>query len=172
MSCSSTDGERKEAAAHYMRPLLHVYFIWDPVVFSAYCREAAQAHGPMSSVVSAREMHRAWRSGASTIVGQNSRGLLRGLDQFLQDGVQPAKLICMAVRSKIGPASSFKCWKHWFSVWGGNRGGCPPSRRAAGWNGMSDSDPDALFDYVANELNQFGSGPICTSSRPASKRKT
>jgi len=41
------------------------------------------------------------------------------------------------------------------SVWGGNR---VAVRIAPGgrWNGMSDSDPDALFDYVAKELNQFG----------------
>jgi len=41
------------------------------------------------------------------------------------------------------------------SVWGGNR---VAVRIAPGgrWNGMSDSDADALFDYVANELNQFG----------------
>jgi NADH:flavin oxidoreductase / NADH oxidase family len=41
------------------------------------------------------------------------------------------------------------------SVWGGHR---VAVRIAPGgrWNGMSDSDPDALFDYVANELNQFG----------------
>jgi N-ethylmaleimide reductase len=40
-------------------------------------------------------------------------------------------------------------------VWSGNR---VAIRIAPGgrWNGMSDSDPDALFDYVANELDQFG----------------
>src|SRR6202162_1688642 len=41
------------------------------------------------------------------------------------------------------------------SVRGGN---CVSVRIAPGgrWNGMSDSDPDALFDYVAKELNRFG----------------
>jgi len=41
------------------------------------------------------------------------------------------------------------------SVWGGNR---VAVRIAPGgrWNGMSDSDPEALFDHVAQESNQFG----------------
>jgi N-ethylmaleimide reductase len=41
------------------------------------------------------------------------------------------------------------------SVWGGNR---VAVRIAPGgnWNGMSDSDPETLFDYVAKELNRFG----------------
>lgn len=41
------------------------------------------------------------------------------------------------------------------SVWGGNRVAVRigPSGR---WNSMSDSDPTVLFDYVAEQLNQFG----------------
>jgi N-ethylmaleimide reductase len=41
------------------------------------------------------------------------------------------------------------------SVWGGDRVAVRigPSGR---WNGMSDSNPQALFTYVAEQLNQFG----------------
>jgi N-ethylmaleimide reductase len=41
------------------------------------------------------------------------------------------------------------------SVWGGNR---VAVRIGPGgtWNGMSDSNPQALFAYVAEQLNQFG----------------
>jgi N-ethylmaleimide reductase len=41
------------------------------------------------------------------------------------------------------------------SVWGGNRVAVriAPSRT---WNGVSDSNPIALFDYVAKQLNRFG----------------
>ena len=41
------------------------------------------------------------------------------------------------------------------SVWGGNRVGVRigPSGK---WNSMSDSNPIALFDYVAEQLNRFG----------------
>jgi len=41
------------------------------------------------------------------------------------------------------------------SVWGGNRVAVRigPSGR---WNSMSDSNPTVLFDYVAEQLNQFG----------------
>ena len=41
------------------------------------------------------------------------------------------------------------------SVWGGNR---VAVRIGPGgtWNGMSDTEPRALFDYVAEQLNRFG----------------
>ena len=38
------------------------------------------------------------------------------------------------------------------SVWGGNR----LAVRLGTWNSMSDSNPAALFDYVADQLNRFG----------------
>src|ERR1700732_2783934 len=65
------------------------------------------------------------------------------------------ELICMAVRSKIAPAFLLQVMEALVSVWGGNR---VAVRIAPGgrWNGMSDSDPDALFDYVAKELDRFG----------------
>jgi N-ethylmaleimide reductase len=55
-------------------------------------------------------------------------------------------------------------WRAWH-LFGGARGGLEKDhcrhvgvRIAPGgsWNGMSDSDPDALFDYVAAQLNWFG----------------
>jgi N-ethylmaleimide reductase len=76
------------------------------------------------------------------------------LDQFLQDGVNKrtdayggsienrSRLLLEVVGVLI-------------DIWGVNRVGV---RIAPGcrWNGMSDSDPDALFDYVAEQLNLFG----------------
>src|SRR5258708_21451135 len=41
------------------------------------------------------------------------------------------------------------------SVWGGNRVGVRIAPSGT-WNGVSDSDPVALFDYVAKQLNRFG----------------
>ena len=42
------------------------------------------------------------------------------------------------------------------SVWGGGNRVAVRISPGGRWNGMSDSDPDALFDYVAKELNRFG----------------
>jgi N-ethylmaleimide reductase len=41
------------------------------------------------------------------------------------------------------------------SVWGGNRVAARIAPSGT-WNGVSDSDPIALFDYVAKQLNRFG----------------
>ncbi len=76
------------------------------------------------------------------------------LDQFLQDGSNKrtdsyggsienrSRLLLEVVETLT-------------SVWGGNRVGV---RIAPGgsWNGMSDSNPQALFSYVAEQLNRFG----------------
>src|SRR6266404_645637 len=75
-------------------------------------------------------------------------------DQFLQDGINKRTDM---YGGSIENRSRFllQVMEALVSVWGGNR---VAVRIAPGgrWNGMSDSDPDALFDYVANELNQFG----------------
>ena len=42
MLCGSRDGERKRSPGHYMRPLLHVYFIWDPVCAPPHLGQAAE----------------------------------------------------------------------------------------------------------------------------------
>jgi N-ethylmaleimide reductase len=75
------------------------------------------------------------------------------LDQFLQDGsnhrtdayggsIENRSRLLLEVTEAIA------------SVWGGGRTGV---RIAPGgtWNGMSDSDPHALFTHVAAELNRF-----------------
>src|SRR6202047_3993435 len=76
------------------------------------------------------------------------------IDQFLQDGSNHrtdayggsienrSRLLLQVVKALI-------------SVWGGDR---VAVRIGPGgtWNGMADSNPQALFDYVAEQLNQFG----------------
>jgi N-ethylmaleimide reductase len=75
-------------------------------------------------------------------------------DQFLQDGVNKRT---DAYGGPIENRSRFllEVVGALVDVWGANRVGV---RIAPGgrWNGMSDSDPDALFDYVAAQLNRFG----------------
>ncbi|HWO28357.1 MAG TPA: hypothetical protein VNO32_06125, partial [Candidatus Acidoferrum sp.] len=70
-------------------------------------------------------------------------------DQFLQDGVNRRTDM---YGGSIEDRSRFllQVMEALVSVWGGNR---VAVRIAPGgrWNGMSDSDPDALFDYVAKE---------------------
>src|SRR5260370_31503834 len=41
------------------------------------------------------------------------------------------------------------------SVWGGNRVAVRIAQSGT-WNGVSDSNPIALFDYAAKQLNRFG----------------
>jgi N-ethylmaleimide reductase len=75
-------------------------------------------------------------------------------DQFLQNGVNRRT---DSYGGSIQNRSRFllQVTEALVSVWGGNR---LAVRIAPGgrWNGMSDSDTEALFDYVAKELNQFG----------------
>ena len=75
-------------------------------------------------------------------------------DQFLQDGVNRRTDM---YGGPIENRSRFllQVMEALVSVWGGNR---VAVRIAPGgrWNGMSDSDPEALFDYVAKELDRFG----------------
>src|SRR5580693_242219 len=75
-------------------------------------------------------------------------------DQFLQDGINKRTDM---YGGSIENRSRFllQVMEALVSVWGGNR---VAVRIAPGgrWNGMSDRDPVALFDYVANELDQFG----------------
>ncbi len=76
------------------------------------------------------------------------------LDQFLQDGSNKrtdayggtvenrARLLLEVTEAAV-------------SVWGGDRVGVRISPSTQ-FNAMSDSDPDALFGYVAEQLNRFG----------------
>ena len=75
-------------------------------------------------------------------------------DQFLQDGVNRRTDMhggSLENRSRF----LLQVVEALVSVWVGNR---VAVRIAPGgrWNGMSDSDPETLFDYVAKELNRFG----------------
>jgi N-ethylmaleimide reductase len=75
-------------------------------------------------------------------------------DQFLQDGVNKRT---DAYGGSIENRSRFllEVVGALVEVWGANRVGVRIAP-GGGWNGMSDSDPDALFDYVAARLNRFG----------------
>jgi N-ethylmaleimide reductase len=75
-------------------------------------------------------------------------------DQFLQDGINMRTDIyggSFENRSRF----LLQVVSAMVSVWGGSRVGV---RIAPGgtWNGVSDSNPIALFDYVAEQLNHFG----------------
>ena len=75
-------------------------------------------------------------------------------DQFLQDGINKrtdmyggsienrSRFLLLVVEALV-------------SVWGGNRVAVRIAPSGT-WNGVSDSNPIALFDYVAKQLNRFG----------------
>jgi N-ethylmaleimide reductase len=75
-------------------------------------------------------------------------------DQFLQDGSNKRT---DAYGGSIQNRARFllEVVEAMVSVWGGNR---VAVRIGPGgtWNSMSDSNPEALFDYVAGQLNRFG----------------
>jgi N-ethylmaleimide reductase len=75
-------------------------------------------------------------------------------DQFLQDGINKRTDM---YGGSIENRSRFllQVVEAMVSVWGGN---CVAVRIAPSgtWNGVSDSNPIALFDYVAKQLNHFG----------------
>ena len=74
-------------------------------------------------------------------------------DQFLQDGSN--KCTDAAEASRTDPASCWKLWRRWRRC--GAAIALPCGLGPVGtWNSMSDSNPVALFDYVANQLNRFG----------------
>jgi N-ethylmaleimide reductase len=75
-------------------------------------------------------------------------------DQFLQDGINKRTDL---YGGSIENRSRFllQVIDAMVSVWGGNRVAVRVAPSGT-WNGVSDSDPLALFDYVAKELNRFG----------------
>ena len=95
---------------------------------------------------------RAKRAGFDGVEVHGANGYL--LDQFLQDGSNKrtdayggpienrARLLLEVTEAVV-------------SVWGGDRVGVRLSPSGS-FNGMSDSDPNALFDHVAGALNRFG----------------
>jgi N-ethylmaleimide reductase len=76
------------------------------------------------------------------------------LDEFLQDGSNKRT---DAYGGSIQNRSRFllEVVEAMVSVWGGNRVGVRIGPGGT-WNSMSDSNPAAVFDYVAEQLNQFG----------------
>jgi N-ethylmaleimide reductase len=74
-------------------------------------------------------------------------------DQFLQDGINKRTDM---YGGSIENRSRFllQVIDAMVSVWGGNRVGVRIAPSGT-WNGVSDSDPIALFDYVAQQLNRF-----------------
>jgi N-ethylmaleimide reductase len=95
---------------------------------------------------------RAKSAGFDGVEAHSANGYL--LDQFLQDGsnkrtdgyggsiANRSRLLLQVVEALV-------------SVWGGDRVGVRIGPGGT-WNEMSDSNPDALFDYVAQQLNRFG----------------
>jgi N-ethylmaleimide reductase len=75
-------------------------------------------------------------------------------DQFLQDGINKRTDI---YGGSIENRSRFllQVVGAMVSVWGGNRVAVRIAPSGT-WNGVSDSNPIALFDYVAKQLNHFG----------------
>ena len=75
-------------------------------------------------------------------------------DQFLQDGSNKR---ADAYGGSIENRSRFllELVEAMASVWGGDRVAVRIGPSGT-WNGMSDSNPQALFSYVAAQLNQFG----------------
>src|SRR5271154_1421763 len=75
-------------------------------------------------------------------------------DEFLQDGSNQRT---DAYGGSIENRSRFllEVVEALVSVWGGDRLGVRIGPGGT-WNGMSDSNPDPLFDYVAGQLNRFG----------------
>jgi N-ethylmaleimide reductase len=75
-------------------------------------------------------------------------------DQFLQDGINKRTDM---YGGSIENRSRFllQVVDAMVSVWGGNHVGVRIAPSGT-WNGVSDSDPIALFDYVAKQLNRFG----------------
>jgi N-ethylmaleimide reductase len=74
-------------------------------------------------------------------------------DQFLQDGINKRTDM---YGGSIENRSRFllQVVEALVTVWGGNRVAVRISPSGT-WNGVSDSDPAALFDYVAKQLNHF-----------------
>jgi N-ethylmaleimide reductase len=99
-----------------------------------------------------RAAQRAQDAGFEGVEVHGANGYL--VDQFLQDGSNQRTdeyggSIENRVRFLLEIVAALT------SVWGRDRVAVRIGPSGT-WNGMSDSDPDALFSYLASQLNQFG----------------
>jgi len=76
------------------------------------------------------------------------------IDQFLQDGSNH-RTDAYGGSVENRSTSPLEVVEALVSVWGGDRVAVRIGPSGT-WNGMSDSNPLALFDYVAEQLNRFG----------------
>jgi hypothetical protein len=74
--------QMKEANGHYMRPLLHVYFIWDPVVHRRIAGKPLKPTGNVFSVSARKCVERSRREHDQLLAEFES--LLRGLETTLE----------------------------------------------------------------------------------------
>ncbi len=72
----------KEAASHYRRPLLHVYFIWDPVLHRRIAGKPLKPNGDIFSLSARRCIERTWQEHRDLLAEFES--LLQGVETALQ----------------------------------------------------------------------------------------
>jgi N-ethylmaleimide reductase len=112
--------------------------------------EISEIHGIVEDYRKAAE--RAKAAGFDGVELHSANGYLP--DQFLQDGSNQRT---DAYGGSIPNRSRFvlEIVQAIVSVWGGDRVGVRVAPRGS-FNGMSDSNPNALFAYLTGQLNQFG----------------
>ena len=72
----------KEANGHYIRPLLHVYFIWDPVLHHRIIGKPLKPKGNPFNLSARKCIDRAWQEHQDLLAEFES--LLRGVETTLQ----------------------------------------------------------------------------------------
>ena len=79
----------KEAASHYRRPLLHVYFIWDPVLHRRIVGKPLKPNGDIFSLSARKCIERTWQEHQDLLAEFES--LLHGVETALQAAELGAK---------------------------------------------------------------------------------
>jgi hypothetical protein len=72
----------KESACHYRRPLLHVYFIWDPVLHRRLVGKPLKPNGEIFSLSARKCIERSWQEHQDLLAEFES--LLHGVETALQ----------------------------------------------------------------------------------------
>jgi hypothetical protein len=72
----------KESACHYRRPLLHVYFIWDPVLYRRIVGKPLKPNGDIFSLSARKCIERSWQEHQDLLAEFES--LLHGVETALQ----------------------------------------------------------------------------------------